>query len=209
MGTHQLQVSVSVVNGQAAAPALPSASSQGSAATMVQVDSATFVLGGIKLETAGLDATVDWIFEHSVVIPLDFTGTPTLAFDTDVTPGIYKEVEVSVDKLEIGNPAEEPLIELWPRLADASVLVVGTVTRDGGAPEAFTFTAPLDIDLELPFDAPVEYTADDNPVTVVELTIDVSGWFAGTGDMLDPTDPANTSDIEGNIQASLDLYEDD
>ncbi len=186
-----------------------SSAAPGIAATSVVVESATFVLGGLKLETAGLDNTIDWVFEQSVVIPLDLTGTPTLAFDTDVPPGIYKELEVSIDKLEIGNPAEQPLIDMWPMLADASVLVQGTVTRDGGSPEPFTFTAPLDVDLELLFDMPREFTAEQNPVTVVALAIDLSGWLAGMGDMLDPTDPANRSAIEGNIQASLDLYDDD
>ncbi len=56
---------------------------------------------------------------------------------------------------------------------------------------------------------PREFTAEQNPVTVVALAIDLSGWLAGMGDMLDPTDPANRSAIEGNIQASLDLYDDD
>lgn len=199
LGDRELQVSVRVVNGPAA----------GSAATTVVVESATFVLGGLKLETAGLDNTIDWVFEKSVVIPLDLTGAPTLAFDTDVPPGIYKELEVSIDKLEIGNPAEQPLIDMWPMLADASVLVQGTVTRDRGSSEPFAFAAPLDVDLELLFDTPRAFTAEQNPVTVVSLTIDMSRWFAAMGDMLDPTDPANRSAIEGNIQASLEVYDDD
>lgn len=209
LGDHALQVNVQLVSGAGAPAALQGASSGASAATTVELQSATFVLGGLKLATAGVDATVDWVFEQSVVIPLDFTGDPVLAFDTDVPAGIYKELEVSIDKLEVGNPAEGPLIALWPGLADASVLVTGLVTRDGGIPEAFTFNAALDVDLELLFDAPIEFTAEDNPVTLVALTIDVSGWFAGTGDMLDPTDPADRSAIESNIQASLELYEQD
>ena len=116
---------------------------------------------------------------------------------------------MSVDKLEVGNPAEEPLIQAQPMLADASVLVMGTVARDGGSPESFTFTAALDIDLELPFPAPVEFTAEANPVTLVSLVIDVSSWFAGTGDMLDPADAANRSAIEATIQASLELENND
>jgi hypothetical protein len=111
---------------------------------------------------------------------------------------------VSIDKLEVGNPAEDPLITQYPELADASVLVKGTVD---GTP--FAFTAPLDVDLELLFDAPIEFTGEQDAATLVSLTIDVSGWFAGTGDMLDPNDPNNQSAIEGNIQASLDLLEND
>ena len=206
-GSHQLQVRVRVTSGAAGPGAALQASPQGAAAATVEVTGATFVLGGVKLETAALDDTVDWVMQESVVISLDLTGTPILAFDTDVPPGIYKELEVSIDKLEVGNPAEQPLIDAWPQLADASVLIEGVVTRDDGGPETFAFTAPLDIDLELPFAGPIEFTDSESAVMVVSLTIDVSGWFARLGDMLDPTNPADRAPIEGNIQASLDILE--
>lgn len=207
-GEHPLQVTVRVVNGAADASALLGAASRGNAAAAVEIESVVFVLGGLKLETAGLDSTVDWVFDESVVVPLDLTGTPTLAFDTDVPPGIYKELEVSVDKLEVGNPTEEPLIATWPGLADASVIVNGVVTRDGGAPETFTFTTALDIDLELLFDSPITFTEGDDGVILVSLTIDLTGWFADLGATLDPTDPANRSAIESNLQDSVELRRD-
>lgn len=207
-GSHQLQVRVRVTSGAAGPGTVLRASPQGAATTTVEVTGAMFVLGGVKLETAALDNTVDWVMQKSVVIPLDFTGTPILAFDTDVPPGIYKELEVSIDKLEVGNPAEQPLIDARPQLADASVLIEGVVTREGGRPETFAFTAPLDIDLELPFARPIELTDNDSAVMLVSLTIDVSGWFARLGTTLDPTNPTDRSPIESNIQASLDLLED-
>ena len=207
-GDHALRVNVRVVNGTASASAV-NASPRASAATTVEIQSVAFVLGGLKLETAGLDSTVDWVFEESVVIPLDLTGGPMLAFDTDVPPGVYKELEISVDKLEMGNPDEEPLIADWPELADASVLVTGLVTRDGGAPESFTFTAALDIDLELLFDEPVTFTAGDSPVTLVTLTIDLSGWFIAAENVLDPADQASRSAVESNIQASVEVHKTD
>lgn len=208
VGDNALQVNVEVINAPSAT-ASGDLAPQAGAATSVEVESATFVLGGLKLETAGVDSTVDWIFEESVVLPLDLTGEPILAFDVNVTPGTYKELEVSVDKLEVGNPEEEPLIDQWPGLADVSVMVTGMVTRDGGTPEAFTFTAAIDVDLELAFDTPVEFTEEDNPVALFSLTIDLGSWFIDNGDMLDPTDAANRSVIEGNIEASLDVHEDE
>jgi hypothetical protein len=208
-GEQEVQVTVRVVNGAFRASNSATASPRASAATTVVIESAVFVLGGLKLETAGLDSTVDWVFEASAVVPLDLTGTPTLAFDTDVPPGVYKELEVSVDKLEVGNVAEELLITDWPDLADASVLVTGTVTVDGGSPVAFTFAAALDIDLELLFDAPISFTAGDDGLTLVSLVIDRSGWFYGVEGMLNPSDPANRSVIESNIQASIELQYDD
>ena len=204
-GEQELQVSVRVLNNVSSGMASAVAPTGANAAITVQIESAVFVIGGLKLETAGFGSTVDWVFDESVVIPLDLTGDPVLAFDTDVPAGVYKELEVSVDKLEVGNPAEEPLITAWPGLAHPSVLVTGTVTTDDGAPEAFTFTAALDIDLELLFDTPLTFTEGDDGVTLVSITIDVNGWFSENGGVLDPTDPANRSAIESNIQASVEL----
>ena len=173
--------------------------------TSIDIGEAVVVLGGLKLETAGLDQTVDWIFAESVVIPLDLAGEPTLAFDTDIPPGIYKELEVSIDKLEIGHPEEQALIDLWPSLADASVLVTGEVVRNG-TPEAFEFTAPLDIDMELPFATPLTVTEDDILVTLVSLDFDLSQWFvAAAGGTLDPNDPADQSGIEAAITGSIEV----
>ncbi len=199
LGQNQLQVTARVTDRAAS----------GTTATVVEIQSATMVLGGLKLETAGLDNTVDWVWERSIVIPLALNGTAVLAYDVDVVPGIYKEFELSVDKLEIGNPAEDPLIAQYPGLADASVLVDGLVTRPGGTRQPFALSAPVDIDLELPFAAPMEFTAADNPVALIALEVDVSSWFQGPTDLLDPTDPANRSDIEGNIQKSFEMFEDD
>ncbi len=201
LGDRQVQVTVRVIP-TGAAPAGTLAPVQGSAAT-VEIQSVSFVLGGLKLETAGLDETVDWIHEQSEVVPLDLTGDPILVFDTDVPAGTYKELEVSIDKLEVGNPAEEPLIVAYPALADASVLIQGTVD---GAP--FTFTAPLDVDLELPFASPRTFVDGEPRPLLVELVIDPTGWFVGPTATLDPRDEANRSVIEGNIQASLELFDD-
>jgi len=75
------------------------------------------VLGGLKLETAGVDETVDWSSAESVVVPLDLGGQPSLAIDAAVPAGIYKELEISIDKLEIGHPKEQLLIDAWPAAA--------------------------------------------------------------------------------------------
>ena len=205
-GQHQLQVEVQVT-GPAAVATTSAQLAPASGVTSVEIEQAVLVLGGLKLETAGLDETIDWTLEQSVVIPLDLAGQPTLVFDTDVTAGIYKELEVSIDKLEVGHPDEEELIDDWPLLADASVLVSGNVVRDGSS-EAFAFTAPLDIDLELPFPAPRRIDGGDVEVTVVSLNIEIGRWFeASDGGMLDPNDPVSRSDIEAAIQQSIDVLE--
>ena len=203
-GQHQLQVDVQVT----AAPTSSARLAPASGVTSVEIERAILVLGGLKLETAGVDETVDWTLEQSVVIELNLTGEPTLAFDTDVTAGYYKELEVSIDKLEVGHPDEQALIDEWLMLEDASVFVEGVLDRDGSS-EDFAFTAPLDIDLELPlFLEPRRIDGEGAEVTVVSLNIEISSWFeASGGGILDPNDPASGSDIEASIQQSIDVLE--
>ena len=192
---------------QASAPATAAGPALASGVASVEITEAVLVLGGLKLETAGLDQTVDWIFEESVVISLDLEGQPTLAFDTDIPPGTYKELEVSIDKLEVGHPDEQALIDLRPSLADASVLVTGEILRDGTL-EGFEFTAALDIDMELPFAAPLSVTDEDVLITLVSLNLDLSQWFvAAAGGTLDPNDPADQSGIEAAITGSIEVVQ--
>ena len=73
-GEHDLRVQVIASPGSSAGLIGGPASAPG--ITALEINEAYLVLGGLKLETAGLDATVDWIFEESVVIPLDLSGTP-------------------------------------------------------------------------------------------------------------------------------------
>ena len=169
----------------------------------VEVGGAFLVLGGLKLETAGLDETVDWLFEESVVIPLDLSGGKVLAFDTDVPAGTYKELEISIDKLEVGKQSEQALIDEFPSLADASVLVMGTVTRDGST-SPFTFTAALDIDMELFFPSALTVTDQDVTATLISLTLDTDTWFRGAGgELFDPSNEGDRSAIEATITASI------
>jgi hypothetical protein len=212
LGEHQLQVQVRALDGPAlAAPDPAPATSIPALAPgieSIEIEEVFLVLGGLRLETEGTDHTVDWFFEESVVLTLNLTGDPTLAFDAEVPPGTYKELEVSIDKLEIGHPTEQGLITQWPTLADASIHVWGTALRDA-VPENFLFTAPLDIDLELEFDAPLVVSHDEESVTVVSLTLDTSRWFlTEEGERLDPTDPEDRSDIEAAITRSIEIDED-
>lgn len=197
-------ITVSVIAAGADQPA-------GGAPGSVQMDGLRLVLGGIKLETAGVDGTVDWVFAESRVIEVDLSGEPVTAHTLlDVPAGSYKEVEISIDKLEPGHPTEEPLIEQHPDLADASVAVSGRVLQDGAPEASFTFTAALDRDMEILLQPFLVITdGDELTGTRVTLVLNTEGWFRDSaGGWLDPRDPANRSAIEANIQASFEAFED-
>ncbi|HUF12403.1 MAG TPA: hypothetical protein VMN78_04820 [Longimicrobiales bacterium] len=176
--------------------------------TSVEAERVVLVLGMVKLETAGVDETVDFVDERSVVVPLDLDGDAVLAFDADAPAGTYKELELSIDKLEPGNPLEAALIAAHPDLENASVMVEGTVTRDG-VQEAFSIAYDADIDLELDLAPPLVIAPDGDRVTTFSLVIDLSGWFVGdSGALLDPTLSDNRSAIMANIEQSIDVLED-
>lgn len=189
------------------APVL-SAAGVASAVQSVHVDEVAVVLGGVKLEAAGVDQTVDWVDESSIVVQLVVDGAATAGAVYDVAPGTYKELEVSIDKLEPGNPSEDPLIAEYPVLSNASVVASGSVIRDGGSVAEFSFAIDLDRDLEIDLAPFLEVEGVEPgamiPPTVVSVVIDVGSWFAdGAGGLLDPTDDAARSAIESNASASI------
>jgi hypothetical protein len=175
----------------------------------LDVDQVLLVLGRVKLETAGVDGTVDFTDEHSVVVPLRLNGSGVLAVDADPPAGTYKELEIAIDKLELGHLDEHALIQQYPSLSNASIVVEGTVTLANGSVERFVFAHDADIDLELPFAPDLTVTHSDERVTLVSLVLDLTGWFRGaTGAVLDPRDPANRSVIAANLQHAIEVFED-
>lgn len=202
-GEHQVQVTAFA---RAADPGEESSSSS----LTVQVDRVLIVLGRVKLETAGGEESgADFVDERSVVIPLELNGAGELAVDADPPAGTYKELEISVDKLEVGHPAEQDLIQSFPGLSNASILIEGTVTRPSGSVEPFAAAYDADIDLEIGFSPPLLITGTEGQSTLLSLVLDLTTWFRDeAGRSLDPTDPANRSSIMANIQKSIELFED-
>lgn len=182
----------------------------GGLARAVELGELRLVLGGLKLETAGLDATVDAVFPESRVIEVNLSGEPVTTYTAiNVPMGTYKEVEISIDKLEPGNAAEEPLLAQYSGLADASIAIAGRVLQNDSE-EPFTFTAALDRDMEILLEPFLVVTDGDEPMGVrVTVVLNTAGWFRdAAGEWLDPRDPANRSAIEANIQASFEAFED-
>jgi len=183
-------------------------SSQSGDVRSVEIERVYLVLGRVKLEKAA-DGTADFTDERSIVIRLGSGADPVLAVSTDVPAGAYKEVELAIDKLERGQPSEKLLIDAYPGLSEASLLVEGTLTRNGGGPQGFAFAAALDIDLEVAFSPPLAIEAPQPGLVLLSLVLDASGWFRSpSGMLLDPTEATNRSVIESAIQQSIELFED-
>ncbi len=135
-------------------------------------------------------------------IPVD--GSDVTVLNRDVPEGMYEELEVEIDELEVDDDDPDDLADAqiiqallqqirdnegfptWP--AEASMAVVGTFTpkdQDGnlGTPVNFTTFFRAEIEVELEPDTPIQI-ADGNAVTVmVDLRLD--SWFRQGSDVID------------------------
>lgn len=188
---------VSSARGPASAPGIES----------VDMNEVALAIGGLELTASTINGREDFLLEEPVVVPLRLSGNPTLALSTPVPTDEYEAIDVFVDKLDPGVPADDVLIEVFPSLEGASVLIRGTLVRDG-VEELFAFTSPLSARRQYVFPAPRRFSSTFRSVALYTLTVDLDGWFdAGLGELLDPNDPADQAAIEANIAASLELVQ--
>jgi hypothetical protein len=127
--------------------------------------------------------------EGPFVVDLDanaLTGAVTKVFDASVPPGTYHEFK----------------FEVFPgaALQNASVIVDGTI--DG---VAFSFTSSLHASQK----SEGSFVVGAGSANIT-LAFDPANWFgAAATTRLDPRDEANRSQIENNIRASLNVFQDD
>jgi hypothetical protein len=115
--------------------------------------------------------------------------TLTKVFDTtDVVTGTFREIKIVI----------APDTSL---AADgSSVTIAGTLDAGTAKAKDFKFTSSLHAAQKIESEVAVSDASAQN----VTLTIDPSSWFKDSaGNRLDPTDPANHSQIEDNIKQSI------
>jgi hypothetical protein len=116
----------------------------------------------------------------------ELTGAVSHAFDVVAPPGDYTRVKVRVH-----SDATHP----------DSIVIDGSYN---GYP--FRFASSLNEDQE----REAALTIDPAGTTNITLAFDTSRWFSdGQGGALDPSSASNRSQIESNIKASLQAFEDD
>lgn len=138
-------------------------------------------------------------------VPLGAAGAQR-SFSVDVLPGSYRKLEVTVHRLESGDPDDAALIQANPGLEDVSIRVTGTYN---GTP--FTYTTDLDVELEFEMAPPLEVTEEQG--AEITLFIDLASWFRDGSQLLNPASAneggQNESKVEENIKNSLEAFEDD
>jgi hypothetical protein len=148
-----------------------------------------------------------------ILLELNLSGDVNEVVVADVPAGLYDELEFEVDTIDDDEPEDMSAMS-DPAFADFvgenrySVIIEGRY--DGGQGfEDFTFRSDLSATQERYLVPPLVLEAGDASANLT-LVIDTTMWFVdGSGGALDPSDPNNAAQIENNIQASIDVFEDD
>src|SRR6266436_4788272 len=158
------------------------------AGTGINVSRVRVVIRKVELEKAGTLEMNEAALDSGAVFPV---------VDATFTPGTYSEIKLEVhkpDSTEQGvNASLADMIA-----AQASIIVNGTI--DGAD---FQFVTAVNQDQKTEGNIVLK---DGSNLT---LAVDPSGWFTSNGARLDPTNEANRSQIENNIQNSLKAFQDD
>lgn len=123
---------------------------------------------------------------HLDLTGAELAGQVSHAFDISAAPGDYTRLKIRV------HP---------DATTQKSVVIDGTFNGS-----AFSFSSSLDEDQE----REGTFTIAPGGTANITLSFDTSRWFSdGQGGALDPSNAANQSQIESNIKASLEAFEDD
>jgi hypothetical protein len=142
-------------------------------------------------------------------IDLPLTGGSVPVGSGDVPPGTYEEVEFEVEDLDDDeeNAAERARIEQlwqqirgqfpdWPR--DASLLVVGTFTPTGGAPQ--TFRAFIEAEIEIETELTPRLVVGQGESRSVDVLLDPAVIFRSGGTVLNLAQASGRDELEIRIE---------
>jgi len=170
------------------------------AGTGINVSRVRVVIRKVELEKAGT-LEMDEVASGPYLLDLQEAaldaGTVFPVADSSFTPGTYSEIKLEVHKADSTDQGvNASLADMIA--ANASIIVDGTI--DGAT---FQFVSAVNQDQKTEGNIVLK---DGSNLT---LKVDPSGWFTSNGARLDPTNEANRSQIENNIQNSLKAFQDD
>lgn len=150
----------------------------------VFVKEVSFHLGEISLGNSA-EKMYSFVFNDSITVLTPGSANHYVA-EKIIPKGVYHDLHfVASDTSEKAQP---------------SIRIRGIFN---GEIFSFSLNQPLSIELELK--PPLNIKANRDSLTVVRLSIDSSGWFAGSSnqDVLDPNDEENKEEIRTNIINSI------
>lgn len=177
----------------------------------VVITKAQVVLSHIELSqnesascvTTGDDRECEEMKVGPMLVDLPVTPTVTPTITVTLPAGTYRQFEAQVRAPNAGEPGAAEFLAANPTFAGKSLHVEGTYN---GTP--FTYDGAPQAEIEIPFNPPLTVaTSSPNNVT---LHVDISSWFKdASGNVINPTDPANALTIVQNIKKSFHAFEDD
>lgn len=180
----------------------PALQKQKAAADTLVITEAKFRVSELEFESALGDDKSD-IEVGPVILSLNLDGGLTEVGIADVPSGMYDELEFEIEKRDDDDKTILDADFSSEDGSEYSVVIKGLLNG-----EEFMFRSGKDFSVELEFEPAVEIN-DDQQISVT-LVFDITRWFAdASGNVLDPTNAENLSQIEANIENSLDVFEDD
>lgn len=135
-------------------------------------------------------------------IPVD--GSQLTVLDQDAPPGMYEEVEIEIDELEVdqddaddvanadiiqallGNIRSDPDFEGWPDQASMAVVGMFTPKDANGIPgEPVAFTTFFRAEIEIEYEPPTPFEVGDGNAVTVMVNLKPDLWFRQGTDVLD------------------------
>jgi hypothetical protein len=219
VGANAHSLSLSVTGKSASAPVASRTGSLGpsldvvvtSGANSITITKAQLVLGRIEVEpgtstTACSGTATDDCPElklDPVLVDLPLDGTTKTDFGASIPAGTYRGIELKVRPVSSSDPGGAAFLAANPSFSNVSVHVEGTYN---GQP--FSYNSSLDAEIEMELSTPITLTSGSG--SNFTLFVDVGSWFTdSSGNPIDPTNSANASTIENQIQRSFKVFEDD
>lgn len=180
-----------------------------------QLTEVKILLKDIKLEKASEDDDLDKGMDDDdsdcenvrmdpMVVNLNLNGMTTNFVVSNLPAGTYDELEFEIHKPKGSEiPPDPEFKEGDDNSKRYSVIVKGTID---GIP--FVYKSSKSAHQEIEFEPPLVII--ENSKTNLTLVVDPYGWFYEDNMFLDPTNPANSNDIDNNIKDSFkQCFEDD
>jgi len=169
---------------------------------LVTITSAHIAIEKIRFDST-IDDTLNFRFRSPFVRDLALDTNLNVIETVQVPFGTYKESRITIADLD---PEDGDVFNQFPELQDNSIVIKGYLNDD--PLQAFTFATDFTEQQKRQFSPPLVLDAS-SPSTSVVLSIDMSAWFVDqNGNLLDPRSLNNASDIEDNIKASIEIFED-
>ncbi len=160
----------------------------------LKIEDIRFIVSEVELE--GEADSSEFETEKPVLTDLPLGSSEVVSVAQGrVPPGIYNEFEFEVEDADLDDDEdEEELQQLrddiddagfaeWPD--EASMVVVGSFTPDGGEPQPFETYFDAEIEVEIEMEGRSFEVGGDDPARRLTVNLSPSNWFVSGGTPLD------------------------